>query len=301
MAWGTPTNIGTAVGATEASISITTPAVPAGALIVVGAMQGGVSPSLTAVSDSVGNTYELLFINNHSGAFAALNARALSATGVLTYTKPDTTNASLITACYATNPSGAGTIRYDPLTFAFASSLSSAPGITSGVPTYTNELFFGLLGTHDGSSVTQAVPSSQGWAAPPNEVGIYVPTGANLSGAYQVNSAKTALSYNPIISGTATCYINIFSFYAVGHDWYCDLSKPVWSKPYPSRGTAQYLIEIINYAQYYFALTESADMGMLSFASYTPKNLARVAITEIPVGDMASVTIKEIRYDRGYS
>ncbi len=88
------------------------------------------------------------------------------------------------------------------------------------------------------------------------------------------------------------------TFYLRG--WYRPLSEPVRRKPPLPIGALPHLFQVQSHIGYSFALTETADVAALSFAVYTPKNLARVAITEIKV-DSAESTMNEVRYDRGYS
>lgn len=83
-------------------------------------------------------------------------------------------------------------------------------------------------------------------------------------------------------------------------DWYRPLSEPVRSKAPLPRGASPYLFETISYIQYALAVTETGDTWSLSMIAYPPKNLARVAITEIETYP-TQVTIREVRYDRRYS
>ncbi len=83
-------------------------------------------------------------------------------------------------------------------------------------------------------------------------------------------------------------------------DWFFPLSEPVRRKPPLPIGALPFLFHVQTFLLFSLSITETADVAALSFAVYTRKNLARVAITEIWV-DTAHSTIKEIRYDRGYS
>ena len=78
-------------------------------------------------------------------------------------------------------------------------------------------------------------------------------------------------------------------------DWYRPLSEPVRSKPPLPRGASPFLFETINYIQYRLAVTETGDTWSLSLAEYGLKKIARVAITEVRVGDLARVSIRDLK------
>ena len=78
-------------------------------------------------------------------------------------------------------------------------------------------------------------------------------------------------------------------------DWYRPLSEPVRSKLPLPRGAMPVFFEAINYVQYSFAVTETADTLAMTFAEYTLKKIAQVAIAEIRVGDLARVSIRDLK------
>jgi len=78
-------------------------------------------------------------------------------------------------------------------------------------------------------------------------------------------------------------------------DWYRPLSEPVRSKPPLPRGAAPFFMQSLHFIDFRFSIVEQGDTGVLQFARLAAKNLARVGITEIPVGDMAHVSIEERR------
>ena len=78
-------------------------------------------------------------------------------------------------------------------------------------------------------------------------------------------------------------------------DWYRPLSEPVRSKPPLPRGASPFLFEIVNYVQFRFAGTETGDTMSMNFAEFGLKKIARVSITEIRVGDLARVAIRDLK------
>ena len=78
-------------------------------------------------------------------------------------------------------------------------------------------------------------------------------------------------------------------------DWYRPLSEPVRSKPPLPRGAIPVLFETINYVEYRLAVTETGDTLAMSFSEYGLKKIARVAITEVRVGDLARVSIRDLK------
>jgi len=78
-------------------------------------------------------------------------------------------------------------------------------------------------------------------------------------------------------------------------DWYRPLSEPVRTKPPLPRGAIPVLFETINYIQYSLSVTETADTLAMTFAEYTLKKIARVSIAEIRVGDLARVSIRDLK------
>jgi len=78
-------------------------------------------------------------------------------------------------------------------------------------------------------------------------------------------------------------------------DWFRPLSEPVRSKPPLPRGASPFFFEIVNHVQFTLAVTETADTLAMTFAEYGLKKIARVAITEIRVGDLARVSIRDLK------
>jgi len=78
-------------------------------------------------------------------------------------------------------------------------------------------------------------------------------------------------------------------------DWYRPLSEPVRSKPPLPRGAIPVLFEAINHVQFRLAITETGDTLAMTFADYTLKKIARVSIAEIRVGDLAQVSIRDLK------
>jgi len=108
--------------------------------------------------------------------------------------------------------------------------------------------------------------------------------------AYRLRSRHAALDHfnrNASWFGIATS-----SFL---RDWYRPLSEPVRSKPPLPRGAMPVFFETINYVEYRLAITETGDTLAMTFAEYTLKKIARVAIAEIRVGDLARVSIRDLK------
>jgi len=78
-------------------------------------------------------------------------------------------------------------------------------------------------------------------------------------------------------------------------DWFRPLSEPVRSKPPLPRGAPPFLFETINHVQFRLTITETGDTLAMTFADYTLKKIARVAITEVRVGDLARVSIRDLK------
>jgi len=78
-------------------------------------------------------------------------------------------------------------------------------------------------------------------------------------------------------------------------DWYRPLSEPVRSKPPLPRGASPFFFETINYVEYRLVVTETGDTLAMTFADDTLKKIARVSITEIRVGDLARVSIRDLK------
>ena len=78
-------------------------------------------------------------------------------------------------------------------------------------------------------------------------------------------------------------------------DWFRPLSEPVRSKAPLPRGASPFFFEIVNYVEYRLAVTETGDTLAMTFAEYGLKKIARVAITEIRVQDLARVSIRDLK------
>jgi len=83
--------------------------------------------------------------------------------------------------------------------------------------------------------------------------------------------------------------------------WLYQLSLPIWAKPpLPVGAIPHFVFPQNNYVNFSFALVEQGDTAVLLFEQHVPEDMATVSITEIE-SYTASITIWEIRYDRGYS
>ena len=78
-------------------------------------------------------------------------------------------------------------------------------------------------------------------------------------------------------------------------DWYRPLSEPVRSKPPLPRAAVPAFFAVINYVNFSFAVTETGDGLTMTFAEYTLKKIARVAIAELRVADLARVSIRDLK------
>jgi len=56
-----------------------------------------------------------------------------------------------------------------------------------------------------------------------------------------------------------------------------------------------FFFEIVNHVQFRLAITETGDTLAMAFADYTLKKIAHVAITEVRVGDLARVSIRDLK------
>ena len=78
-------------------------------------------------------------------------------------------------------------------------------------------------------------------------------------------------------------------------DWYRPLSEPVRSKPPLPRAAVPTFFAVINYVEYRLAITETGDTLAMTFAEFTLKKIAHISITEIRVGDLARVSIRDLK------
>lgn len=81
------------------------------------------------------------------------------------------------------------------------------------------------------------------------------------------------------------------------YGWYQPFSEPVRSKLPLPRGAIPHLFELLNYAQFSFTLRETADTITTTMNEYVfrPKSNVSVSITERKVGELARVSITDLK------
>ena len=208
MSWGTPTDCGIKVNTSSTTVSLTNVTVPGGALIVV--FVADVSGStMGPLSDGV-NTYSLATHAGNTtaypniGIFYSSNVTALS-NATVTYTA-NSSGGAAIEVVYVTGELAASPL--DLVATPVTSSLATSVTVTSGTPSQSNELFFGMSAVKDGlGGITQA----SGFSAPPNGSS-YGSSDYPYSGGYLINSGSSAVSYQPTFSGPAGCTGLLVSF-----------------------------------------------------------------------------------------
>lgn len=198
-------NAGTNSNSTGATLT-TNVTMPAGALFLVTVSESGtVASGGSSVSDGGTNTYAQQLFATFNGN-STIGAVYSFATGVpsigitnatITYTKNSSTNAAAMAVSYITGLSANG----DGSTVAIAFGTNATPSITSGVPTQAGELFLAILGVKNTVAVTITQDSANGWSAPPNAATV---GGLQFFGGNVVNSAKTAKTFAPTLSGVVT-------------------------------------------------------------------------------------------------
>jgi hypothetical protein len=198
-------------------------------------------------------------------------------------------------------------------------------------------LYFGVCANASSRTFTQDV--GNGWAAPPSDTGVnnainlaggsktstgitaqtFAPT---LSGSASWNvaifafvSADLLSYYEPLTIPTKHLvkpryqaldnFNRNAAYFGVAtspflREWYRPFSEPVRSKPPLPRGAPPFHFLELPTVSYHLYGKEAGDFASFTVRTYTPKNLAHVAISEIKPRT-ANVTITEIRKDRRYS
>jgi hypothetical protein len=78
--------------------------------------------------------------------------------------------------------------------------------------------------------------------------------------------------------------------------WFRPFSEPVRRKPPLPQGAVPHLFFLHNFVNFYFSITEAADVVNFSLATYPPKRKgANVSIIEIKVGLTARVSITDLK------
>jgi hypothetical protein len=335
MSWGAVTNIGT--GAAAAAATIIVPIVAnqiSPAVVVVAAWDLGGTPTAGAVTDTRGNTYTRFLTFGGLAVYVSNNSKGILNTNNITYTKVDGVSAAEVTACYSVNTSG---FFLDTAVTATNTGINSTPTVTSGTASMRGNLYFGICANDSSRTFTQ--DAGNGWASPPNDTGVnnainlaggnktstgitaqtFAPT---LNGSTPWNvaifafvSADLFSYYQPLT--TPTKYLVKPRYHALDNfnrnaayfgaatspflrDWYRPFSEPVQSKPALPRGASPFHFLELPTVSYHLYGKETGDFARFTVRTYTPKNLAHVAISEIKT-HTANVTITEIRKDRRYS
>jgi hypothetical protein len=243
-------------------------------------------------------------------------------------------SAAEVTACYSVNTSG---FFLDTAVTATNTGTNSTPTVTSGTASMRGNLYFGICANDSSRTFTQ--DAGNGWASPPSDTGVnnainlaggsktntgiaaqtFAPT---LSGSTPWNvaifafvSADLFSYYEPLT--TPTKHLAKPRYHALDNfnrnaayfgiatspflrDWYEPLTEPVRVAPPLPRGAPPSKFLELPTVSYRLSVTETGDFARFTVRTYTPKNLAHVAISEIKP-PAANVTITEIGKDRPYS
>jgi hypothetical protein len=335
MSWGAVTNIGTGAAAAAATIIVPIFANQISpAVVVVAAWDLGGTPATGAVTDTRGNTYTRFLTLGGLAVYASNNSQGILNTNGITYTKVDGVSAAEVTACYSVNTSG---FFLDTAVTATNTATSSTPTVTGGTASMRGNLYFGICANASSRTFTQ--DAGNGWASPPSDTGVnnaidlaggsktstgltaqtFAPT---LSGSTPWNVAIFAFvsadlfSYHEPLT-TPTKHLVKSRYHAVDsfsrnaayfgvatspflRDWYKPLTEPVRIKAPLPRGAYGFQFLELPTVSYRLCVTETGDLVRFTVSTYTSRNLAHVAISEIKP-QAANVTIAEIRKDRRYS
>jgi hypothetical protein len=335
MSWGAVTNIGTGAAAAAATIIVpivanqTSPSV-----VIVAAWDLGGTPTAGAVTDTRGNTYARFLTFGGLAVYVSNNSKGILNTNSITYTKVDGVSAAEVTACYSVNTSG---FFLDTAVTATNTGTNSTPTVTSGIASMRGNLYFGVCANASSRTFTQ--DAGNAWASPPSDTGVnnainlaggnktstgitaqtFAPT---LSGSTPWNlaifafvSADLFSYYGPLT--TPTKHLVKPRYHAVDNfdrnaayfgvatspflrDWYKPLTEPVRTKAPLPRGAYGFHFLELPTVSYRLCVREAGDFARLTVSTYTSRNLAHVAVSEIKP-HAANVTISEIRKDRRYS
>ena len=210
MTISTPVQIGATANGTSATTLVitTTTASPAGAAIIVAIGFANFATTVTGVTDSAGNTYTIGTLATGTatrGYFAfSANTLALASSGTITITFAV---AVTIKGACAVSVVGLSSAPADT-EGAGATGTSTAPTITSAALSQPDEIVFGLTVinngftdtfTEDGNFTSDTVAKVSGIA---------------VRSAYQIVSAKTAVTYAPTLGTIRTWVAQIKSFKA---------------------------------------------------------------------------------------
>jgi hypothetical protein len=335
MSWGAVTNIGTGAAAAAATITVSIVANQISpAVVVVATWDLGGTPTTGAVTDTRGNTYTRFLTLGGLAVYVSNNSKGILNTNGIAYTKVDGVSAAEVTACYSVNTSG---FFLDTAVTATNTGTNSTPTVTSGTASMRGNLYFGICANDSSRTFTQ--DAGNGWASPPSDTGVnnainlaggtktstgiaaqtFAPT---LSGSSPWNvaifafvSADLFSYYEPLTSPTK--HLAKPRYHAVDNfnrnaayfgaatspflrDWYKPLTEPVRTKARLPRGAYGFHFLELPTISYRVCVRETGDFARFTVRTYTSRNLAHVAISEIKP-HAANVTITEIRKDRRYS
>lgn len=178
------TDLGKTSGSSGAAISLTTSvSVPTGALIVAIAYEKSTGNSGTGFADTVGNSY----ISDLGGyapdnntsygiyqVYWSYNSIALPSGDTITFTRHTSGDAVVLEAFYVTGI-WKSSDPFDAYTGSECSGgnacygSSTSPSANTAVPTYSNDLFVGIVAYYSSSSTTPTQDSTNAaWATPPD-------------------------------------------------------------------------------------------------------------------------------------
>lgn len=191
------TSIGTQTSTSGATCALTGVTAPAGSTIVV--IVAEVSANAGTLSDSVNGNYGLAVSEQFNTAadigavFYFQNAAALAA-GTITYTKGSTGSVVVMSAFYITGVATKSVL--DPFITAAANGSSVSPAVTSGQPSYDNELILGAVMCLGNPTYSQ----SSGMATPP--VGVSSTTVLSVFGGNTIANKGVATNFAATLGTT---------------------------------------------------------------------------------------------------
>jgi hypothetical protein len=197
--------VGNSSGATAILTGVT---VAAGASIVVGISTE--DTALGTVSDSAGNTYQLVDSSAYTGAsaasfggvFVALNITNALSAGSITYTKSTVGVRAILAAGYATGVSGA-LVDTAVTTHAINNTAVTSGSVVGGTPSAAGQAHFGFAAYSSGSNRTLTLVGA-GWTTPPFTTNTSAGTRTQDGGGYIIPAGATAQTFSFTLSGTAT-------------------------------------------------------------------------------------------------
>ncbi len=194
-------NAQTAVTSNTYTVSVGA-SVPAGSLIFGFMGSGSSANPPSSAGDSQNGTTAYTLVQGSLGAFARyfyfVNSKALSASDTFTFTFTGTGTAKMALAAYSTNINA-----YDGAVVNGATGTSTTPAVTTGTPTYPNDLLTAVTVWNSNTVLTQ----SANWTSlASSSSGSFASYGYTANLAYRVKAAAIAESISESFTGSSALW-----------------------------------------------------------------------------------------------